>query len=666
LEQFLTAKALTSGSAPEESTRVEASPAPLDGAVANVVVLSGDASLIELTRQAVDGRQRVWRADDAMHAVELLIAAQSGVLFIDVGMTTHETPALIDRLHEQFPELPIVVAGRRDDETALGQRISSGAVFRFLHKPVSSDRIRTFIEAGVRRLGDQPLVLPPEPEPDEAPSHAARLPRLRLDPAMVRRLATASLWSLGALLVAATVVVLLGQRPWERIALPGRPETAQEPVPAGDARTAQQPDAGRLLGAAALALTQDRLAEPEGQNALELYRAVLLRDPQNEEARRGLARTSERLLLRVEAALLAGDTSAAARALDAARFADPANPRLEFFSAQLRRERELESASTATLPAESAALAERALTEQVDRLLGLADTRMKERRLSGGGDSAEAYVLEAKSLRPGDPGVVQAMNALSGRMLLAASEALASGDTTSAAGWLDRADALGVDDRNVARLRAQMESMRLASVQEDRSRLLALANQRIAQGRLLEPAGDSARHYLDLLRAADPGYDGLLETQSLQAAALLARARTLAEDGRTAEAERAVAAAEEAGARPDELSSTRSMVSAGRAVARAATEVLPEGALVRTESRPVRYPPRARDRRIEGWVDVEFTVGADGTTREATILGSSPEGVFEDAVLDAVGAWRYEPRVVAGTPVDQRVSMRLRFQLDGG
>ena len=60
------------------------------------------------------------------------------------------------------------------------------------------------------------------------------------------------------------------------------------------------------------------------------------------------------------------------------------------------------------------------------------------------------------------------------------------------------------------------------------SRLLALANQRIAQGRLLEPAGDSARHYTDLLLAADPGFAGLAETESLLAARLAEQREQLA------------------------------------------------------------------------------------------------------------------------------------------
>ncbi len=82
--------------------------------------------------------------------------------------------------------------------------------------------------------------------------------------------------------------------------------------------------------------------------------------------------------------------------------------------------------------------------------------------------------------------------------------------------------------------------------------------------------------------------------------------------------------------------------------------------------RPANYPLRAQERGIEGWVEVEFTVAADGTTRDPVITASEPAGVFDEAVLEAIGAWRYEPRTVADRAVDQPVRARIRFQLAGG
>lgn len=658
-------KPTVAGAAPGVRSVVEDTAASWAGAATNVVALSSDPTLLEMLKHALDGRQRVWRADDAPHAADLLVAAQTGVVLVDAGLTVHDTPGLVDRLHEQFPDLPIIVAGRRDDEVALGQRISSGVVFRFLHKPVSAERVRNFIDAAARRAGDRRVAEPRKSEFNPiAAARSIRVPTIRLDPVLLRRVARLAAVPVIAALALWLLVAVAKQRPWEHFTLPGLPA---EPVPsAAVVPTPGQGETARLLGAASIALTQGRLAEPEGQNAIELYRAVLIRDPGNREARDGLARTAEALLLRVEERLLAGDTAGAAGALDTARSADPSNPRLRFFSSQLQKERELGEAAAAVTPRQGELLAEQALAAQVGTLLTTADARMKAGRLAGGTDTAEALVLEARRLRADDPGVRQALNALSGRMLLAAREALATGDFGTTRDWLDRADALGVDTATVARVQAELAAARLASVQEDRSRLLALANQRIAQDRLIEPAGDSARYYVDLLRAADPDYEGLAETESLLATSLLDRARGLARDGRYAEAERFIAAADAAGARQSELSATRTQMATGRALQRAASEVLPESALTRTVHPPLRYPPRARDRRVEGWVEVEFTVAADGTTRDPAVRDASPEGYFEQSTLEAIAAWRYEPRVVAGRPVDQRVQLRIVYRLSGG
>jgi TonB family protein len=631
---------------------------------ANVIVLAKDATLLELLKHSLEGRQRIWRADNALHAADLLVAAQSGVLFIDAALLTHETPALVDRLHDQFPDMPIVVTGRRDDEVELGERISSGVIFRFLHKPASADRVRNFIDAAARRGADRPgNELPAATSVPAAAGRSIGLPRISVDLAVARRtLRIGAALALVSLAVWA-VVGLFQAVPWERLSLPG------VPAPAADARRdpgpPTDPRAGkfaRQLGAAGIALTQGRLVEPEGQNAVELYRSVLLRDPGNVEARQGLERASTELLLRVEQALLAEDLTAAASMLDAARSADPSNPRLDYFSSQLLRERDRQRGAMAAAIAANGA-GERAQAEQIGRLLTQAGERMSQGKLVGGADSAETYVLEARGLRPDDPGVQQALNALSGRMLLAGGEALAAGDTARAQDWADRAGTLGVDGTSVARLRAGIESARMGTIQEDRSRLLALANQRIAQGRLVVPTGDSAQHYVDLLRAAAPGHDGLAETSALLASRLLEEAKRLLREGRDAEAETLLALADDAGARSVDISAARSTLSNARARAAAAQEILPESALTKVTHQSAAYPARAASRGVEGSVEVQFTVTVNGSTRDAVVIESNPAGIFDQAVLDAIAVWRYEPRVVAGKPIDQRVQLRVRFEL---
>lgn len=637
----------------------------------NLIVLAEDSALIEMLKSTLEGRQRIWRAESAIHAADLLVASQNSIMLVDCALGPSETPTLVAQLHAQFPDLPVIVTGRRDDEAMIGALISSGAVYRFLHKPVSSERIRTFIEAAERRLTDQPVVpafvAPPASPVIPVPSR----PRIRLDPALLRRLlATAAAIGLVGLLIAGAVE-LVERRPWQYIELPSLPSPPPRPAASADATAsaaaaAARTDANvaRLLSLAGIALSQGRLVEPEGENAVELYRRVLLEDPGNEPAKTGLALAAGQLLANVEQALAAGDLAAAAAALDAARSAAPDNPLLDSYSARLALARE---AGVASERRASGAIdeAERAVGAEVARLLTLADASMREGRLVGGASSAEAYVLAARRSRPDDPGVRQALNALSGRMLLVASQAIVEGDTRTAMTWIDRADALGVDGKAVARLRAEIESQRIASVREDHSRLLSLANQRIAQGQLLGPSADSAIHYLDLLRAAAPDHPGLAETQALLADRLLAEAGGLAAAGRLQEAAARLAAAEAAGAAADRVAPIRSQIDGARARQDAAGSVLPESSLRRIERTPADYPARAASRGIEGWVEVQFTVLKDGTTRNAQVVASSPEGYFEQSVLDAVARWRYEPHVVAGEAVDQRVEARLRFQMSG-
>lgn len=76
------------------------------------------------------------------------------------------------------------------------------------------------------------------------------------------------------------------------------------------------------------------------------------------------------------------------------------------------------------------------------------------------------------------------------------------------------------------------------------------------------------------------------------------------------------------------------------------------------------YPPKAKQRRIEGWVDIEFTIGPAGTVESPKVIGANPPTVFEQAALRAVRRWRYSPKVVDGVAVARPgIKVRLRFVL---
>jgi periplasmic protein TonB len=77
------------------------------------------------------------------------------------------------------------------------------------------------------------------------------------------------------------------------------------------------------------------------------------------------------------------------------------------------------------------------------------------------------------------------------------------------------------------------------------------------------------------------------------------------------------------------------------------------------------YPPRALSRGLEGWVQVQFTITATGTVKDAIVVNAEPKSIFDDAALKAIARWRYNPRVDGGVAVE-RVGIQtiIRFQLE--
>jgi protein TonB len=77
------------------------------------------------------------------------------------------------------------------------------------------------------------------------------------------------------------------------------------------------------------------------------------------------------------------------------------------------------------------------------------------------------------------------------------------------------------------------------------------------------------------------------------------------------------------------------------------------------------YPPRELARGTEGWVRVQFAVTTIGTVRDAVVVASEPDAVFDQAALKAIARWRYNPRVENGEAVERvGVQAIIRFTLE--
>jgi protein TonB len=75
------------------------------------------------------------------------------------------------------------------------------------------------------------------------------------------------------------------------------------------------------------------------------------------------------------------------------------------------------------------------------------------------------------------------------------------------------------------------------------------------------------------------------------------------------------------------------------------------------------YPIEAARSRKEGWVEVEFTVGPDGTVGNAHVTGSQPARIFDREAVAAVQRAKFEPKVVNGSPVAATLKRRIEFKL---
>jgi TonB family protein len=73
------------------------------------------------------------------------------------------------------------------------------------------------------------------------------------------------------------------------------------------------------------------------------------------------------------------------------------------------------------------------------------------------------------------------------------------------------------------------------------------------------------------------------------------------------------------------------------------------------------YPADALRRRVEGYVDVEFTVNPFGAVEGAHVTASQPKGTFDAAAIAAVSRWRY-PAEPERAP--QSLTKRIDFKLE--
>ena len=74
------------------------------------------------------------------------------------------------------------------------------------------------------------------------------------------------------------------------------------------------------------------------------------------------------------------------------------------------------------------------------------------------------------------------------------------------------------------------------------------------------------------------------------------------------------------------------------------------------------YPPLARQTRISGTVRLHAIIGKDGTIQQLEVMSGHP--LLQQAALDAVRQWRYQPTLLNGDPVEVDTTIDVIFSLN--
>lgn len=644
----------------------------------SLVVLTHDVELLQ-TLRAVATEHEISAVGAEADLAAHLLQDHAGVAVLDTTAITSPIGQLADRLKSQFPDLVLVVAGNVSDQNTLATQITRGTVYRFLHKPVSEQRVRLFVNAAWRRHGVEHAEI--------IEATASNLRR----PAWVAPKPSKSnmMWAGGA----AAGILVIAFIAWLAMREPST-SPANSSVTASDARGSLSNDAEfeSLLARADAALRSGALTSPPGASAVDLYRQALRRKSDDPRASIGIERVMDKLLTSAEKALLEDRTDDAARLTDIARSIEPDHVRVAFLTTQIGKERERLLLAQARQAAASGKveeairmldrqsvtggsnqqvaearneIAQKKVDDRVDDFLKRASDRIRRNALvEPAQDNARFFIESARAIAPNDGNVRAAQKQLADRIVAQVRTSLAAGNTEDVDKWLQAANDSGVSRDDVAQLTRESQRLRIATRAESMAKLSQSFNQRLAQGRLVEPTNDSAKFFLTQLNQAEATHPSTVLARQALGTKLLDEARGAVSRQDFAAARRWMSEARDIGVDSAGTASIEREITAAQTNAQRASDVVTASALNRTRYSPPEYPNTARERGTDGWVDIVFTVHTDGSVGDLTVAGAEPAGVFETAAMNSVRKWRYQPVLRDGRPIEQRARVRIRFAME--
>jgi TonB family protein len=210
--------------------------------------------------------------------------------------------------------------------------------------------------------------------------------------------------------------------------------------------------------------------------------------------------------------------------------------------------------------------------------------------------------------------------------------------------------------------RSKAPAAAAAPSQPSASELESVARLR-GRGILLEPPGNNAYEQLLALRAKYPASNELRIEQQQLASAFLERTRTALAAGDVETARAFLSRVDTLVPNLDATKSLQTQLAAAQQQRNFASQIVQAKTLKRVREVPPSYPREAERLGLSGWVDVEFTIAPNGTTQDLVVRNAQPLRTFDEAAVDAVKRWRFEPVMRDGAAVPQRAAVRIRFEL---
>ena len=341
-----------------------------------IVALTDDPLLLEALAGAAFENGPVSSSPSTDRFIDQLVANGAGIALIDAANVTAPLKSFLATLREQFPQLLLLLTGPAQLQVQFSAQLADGTLFRFVHKPASSQRLRLFIDAATRQLAT-PVA-----------GAAAQAGRAASHPAAVKSTGGGPKGLLiGGLSVALLIAGIGGWAIWQHASEPSpatsettgtgqegaptaNPTAAPIQPPPGVTQPQEQPDSAAREAAARdaaareaaaldqaqrsaqgaradqlavyLQLARKRLAsgaliEPADDSARTYLDSALALAPDDPEVRATSLALGEALITQFRRAVTAGDAAAAQRWLTACSHFHVGSTTLNQLSAQLQQ-----------------------------------------------------------------------------------------------------------------------------------------------------------------------------------------------------------------------------------------------------------------------------------------------------------------------------------------